>query len=370
MEIGTNTIDDLDFYEDEIDGDGNFTGNRYDPMEEKEMVDTTQYEEEEEPNEVDQPTYEAPDSSDVIAQLLRDKGIMDSSKIKFADENDEIQEKDWDSLTPEEQYNILSTPNESSNVDLNDDEINLINTLRENNFTSEQLAQAIGEQAVRAYIQQQGNPEPTYEVDSISDDDLYVIDLAARVPDITDEELIKSLEDAKQNPDLFQKQMSGIRQEYKDLEQQNLDEQRAIAEQQAQERYQQFSDAIVDSINGLTDIGGLEIELNNDDKQELADFILGQDQAGINYLNKALNDPDTLTRMAWFALKGQETLDSIVEYFTKEITKVRNSAYQEGLKANQKKPSVVVSKKNQAKQFTTTNTNNAIDIHDLNVFDD
>jgi hypothetical protein len=68
--------------------------------------------------------------------------------------------------------------------------------------------------------------------------------------------------------------------------------------------------------------------MEDDDKDELADFILGVDQAGISNLNKALNDPETLTKMAWFALKGQDTIDNIVDYFTNEITKVRNYSYQ------------------------------------------
>jgi len=35
MEIGTNTIDNLDFYEEEIDDNGQLTGNYVDPEEEK-----------------------------------------------------------------------------------------------------------------------------------------------------------------------------------------------------------------------------------------------------------------------------------------------------------------------------------------------
>ena len=43
-------------------------------------------------------------------------------------------------------------------------------------------------------------------------------DMQARMPDMTDEELMEALETAKQNETLYQKQVNGIRNEYKQLE--------------------------------------------------------------------------------------------------------------------------------------------------------
>lgn len=45
--------------------------------------------------------------------------------------------------------------------------------------------------------------------------------------------------------------------------------------------------------------------MDKDEKTELANFILGNDGAGVNYLTKALNDPDTLVAASWFLLNGQ-----------------------------------------------------------------
>jgi hypothetical protein len=41
---------------------------------------------------------------------LKTRGIDDVSKIKFEDDNGNIEEKDWNSLTKEEKFNILNTP--------------------------------------------------------------------------------------------------------------------------------------------------------------------------------------------------------------------------------------------------------------------
>jgi len=41
---------------------------------------------------------------------LKTRGIDDASKIKFEDDNGNIEEKSWNSLTKEEKFNILNTP--------------------------------------------------------------------------------------------------------------------------------------------------------------------------------------------------------------------------------------------------------------------
>jgi len=121
-------------------------------------------------------------------------------------------------LTREEQLNILRDPvvspsqETSEEPDLTDDEIEFLNMLRSNNLTPQQYL---------SQLKQQSTPEPSYTVDELSDDDLFVLDLQARVEGITEEQLSKSLENAKQDEALFKKQMEGIRKEYKDLEDQN-----------------------------------------------------------------------------------------------------------------------------------------------------
>jgi len=44
--------------------------------------------------------------------------------------------------------------------------------------------------------------------------------------------------------------------------------------------------------------------------------MLSQDENGQNYLYRALQDPQTLVKAAWFILNGEEAFDSISDYFT------------------------------------------------------
>ena len=169
------------------------------------------------------------------------------------------------------------------------------------------------------------------ELDDFTDDDLFMADLQARIPDITDEELENALTQAKSNEELYKKQVSGIREEYKRLEDQKNQEREAYEQQQQTDSFNQFADSIGNSINQLSDIGGLEVDLDDEDKSEIADFILGTDKAGVSNLGKALNDPDTLTKMAWFALKGADTIDGMVDYFKEQIKQVRENSYRKGM---------------------------------------
>jgi len=118
-------------------------------------------------------------------------------------------------LSREEQLNILrqstiAPSTEEPENDLSDEEIEFLNMLRTNNLTPQEYLSQLNRE-----------PEPVYTVDELSDDDLFVLDLQARVEGITEEQLAKALENAKQDETLFKKQIEGIRKEYKDLEDQN-----------------------------------------------------------------------------------------------------------------------------------------------------
>lgn len=280
----------------------------------------------------------------LVERLLQDKGITDTSKIKFANEDNSIEERDWNSLSADEQYNILSeqpsTPQQNISDQLSDEELSLLNYMRQNNLTPSEYINLSIQQGVQNYINNQ--PGPSYQVDDMTDEDLYMADLKLRTPDITDEELLSALDTAKSNEQLFAKQVAGLRQEYKELEESNKEEEYAISQEQAQEQYNQFAETIYDSIDSLNTLGDIDIELDDNDKADLAEYILGYDQAGVNHLQKALSDPRNLTAAAWFLLKGQETIDGLIQYFTREISQVRKNSYMKGQESRESSPTVVV----------------------------
>jgi hypothetical protein len=46
-----------------------------------------------------------------------------------------------------------------------------------------------------------------YNIDNFSDEELYLIDLKQQIPDITDEEAYNELDNAKLNPEIFNKRI-------------------------------------------------------------------------------------------------------------------------------------------------------------------
>ena len=284
------------------------------------------------------------EEEDIISYLLKEKGIKDPSQIKFEGENGELETRDWNSLSLEEQYNILNTPHDTSDTDLDDQEIQLINQLRLRGISPEEFVQMVKNEGAQEYASTL-SPEQNYVVDDFNDEELYIYDMKARVPDMTEDELAESLQAAQANPQAFEKQIAGLREEYKRLEEEEIQQEQAINQEQQQAQFEEFQNNVYNAIGSIEDIGG-SIELENEDRDLLAEFILGRDNAGVSYLGKALNDPETLVKMSWFALRGEEALDDIQNYYAEQIKIARQAGYNEGLAARDggKAPRVAIQK--------------------------
>ena len=329
MEIGNN--DDIDFI-DELDDEQQPDGQKQDPN-----PDNPQESEDQEPEGPDNTGTSDPEEGedDFLTSLLKSRGIEDKSKIKFATEEGDVEEVDWDSLSNEDKLNILSSSESTPENGLDESEIQLINAIRNSGMSPSEYLQFIGNGEVERYIQ--NSQEPQYEIDAYSDDELFLMDFMSRMGEVTEDEATEALERAKANEGLFKKQIEAIRNEYKQAEQENQMQAQIEQEQIAQQQYDQFSDQIVDEINNLTEIQGFELNMENDDMQELYDFITGQDAAGNNYLAKALSDPHVLVKTAWLALNGDQMINDITSYFQKEIASVRKESYKKGVTDTQNK---------------------------------
>lgn len=278
-----------------------------------------------EPN--DSTPGETPETNDdeyFTSEVLRLKGITDPSRIKFEDESGAIVERDWNDLSDTERLNIL-TNQEDPERDLEEDEIGLINLLRQNNLTPQQYIQIIQQQAANtALAQYQQTQVPTYEIDSLTDDELFALDLLDKVGEenITDEELQEALEQAKSNETLFAKQIEGLRASYKNLE----DQQKYNAEQaqiaQAEQQYQDFSNQVLNAIGSFNTFANQDVELSTDDKNDIANYILTRRDSGISDFYQDMQNPATATLAAFWLLRGPEVLE--------EMENQVKAAYQRG----------------------------------------
>lgn len=327
MEMNINEID--DFSDEILDGTEQFTDvpdpdqDMYsDDFQDEDTNDNSFIEDEEQDHE------DSTSEDYILDQFLKSKGINPRS-IKFETE-DGLEEKDFNDLDREEQLQILASNEADDDYGLTESEIQLINTMRKNNWSMTDYNNYVANEAIKNYTNQ--NQESQYSVDDFSDDELYLIDLKSRIPDISEEEAMIELDNAKSNESLYSRRIQGLRKEYKEREDTIKEQAEDDAKRVAEEQMQEFSNSILNTIeqNSTIDLGDSSLEMSDEDKNILANFLLGKDQAGVRYIARALNDPNSLVQMAWYLTSGKKAFSTIQDYYKKQIAEVAKRNYNKG----------------------------------------
>lgn len=254
---------------------------------------------------------------DLTSEVLKARGIFDPSKIKF-EEDGQVVEKDWNSLDREEQLNILIGESEKvaeENTQFTNDEMQLIQSIRNSGMSIEDYFNSL-----------QAPPEKTYDVDQLSDDDVYALDLLQKVGEenITDEEITQALEQAKSNEALFKKTVDSLRNNFKKIQDDAEQQAREEQERLQKEEYNQFANTIYNEIANLNSFVGNSLELDKQDQEDLASFTLSLDQNGLSPFGAALRDPRVFTKAAFFILNE----DKIVQELDRQMKEQYNRGYE------------------------------------------
>jgi len=263
----------------------------------------------------DEPEEGIKDTS-ILDDFLKLKGL-ENNKITIREEDNTEKEVDFYELTKEEQLDLLAVQEETS--DLDDSEIEFLNSIRSNNLTVDAFLEAY-----KAQILDEANVNNTqvesYEIDSYDDQELYLLDLKNKY-DLTDEELVKELEKELQDEVLFKKKADKLRSEYKLLEDNYKETQIQEANQEKEAKHNQFIDQMVDIAIKTPDFYG--IDLDNDEKNTVLSSILELDDNGISNFHKAITDPKELYRVAWFQKYGEEAFNVLKVAYEEEITRLK-----------------------------------------------
>ena len=292
-----------------------------------------------------------------IVEALLSKRNINPDSVKFENENGEIVETKFSDLPLEDQMEILDSSEPSPEDTLSDDEIELINEVRNGSLTANEYRQYLKQQGIQEYLQSIGEePQTNTSIDKLSDDELFIADLKSRVPDMSDEDALAKLEAEKTNPDLFKKEITGIRDIYTRREQEEIALRDQAEAQKLEADQKAFVDTIIDTIdtNASIDLGDNAIELSDMEKDNIASFILDTDAAGNRHIAKAFNDPKTLVGMSWYALYGQDAFNQLSSYYKQKITEAARSNYSKGYTEGKSgvKPTTVI------KQNNNNNNNN------------
>ena len=260
---------------------------------------------------------ESHDSGDFLHNFLKEKGIEDPSKLQWEDENGEITDVDFDSLSDEDKLNVL---NSLSDPGLSQHEIDVVNYLRQNGVTFNQVIDYFSKKAVDDYIAQNPDsvPTKTYTIDDYTDEELYLADLKSKYPDFTDEELTSKLNSAKSNEELFKKEVNALRTEYKNEEDAQIEAQKQREQQDydnlvsnLQNILGNFNEVVLDSTDPESDV----LEIEDSDKDQVLAYLLNQDTDGKSQLVKDLENPTTLIELAWLRTQGRALIDNSTRYW-------------------------------------------------------
>lgn len=239
-------------------------------------------------------------NDDIISVFLKDRGIIDPSKIQFEGEDGNIEELDFKSLDREEQLNILK---EITNPGLTSHEVDVINYLRKNQVSFNEVIDYFSNQRLQEYLlaNPEAMPQRTYSVDDYSDDELYLADLKYKYPSFTDEELLSKLNIAKSDESLFEKEVDTLRQSYK-AEEDRAHEEALAAEQYEYETLKSNLIQAAASFNEIaldyTDPQSDSLVVEDSDRNQILGYLLNQDKDGKSQFVKDIENPETLIELA------------------------------------------------------------------------
>lgn len=247
---------------------------------------------------------------DLITTLLRNKGISDQG-VDIINDKGEHEYVPFNKLSKREQLDILNTPD----VQLSDYEISLINFLRSENTTLEDIVDAVKAKTLSEDSAYRDSSIPN--VDNYTDEQVFKADLKSRYPDLSDEELDDEYERELENEDRFNRKIEKIRESFK------ADEE-TLRKQKSQEIVNQRNNLRQDAIQQVlavardTDTLHDAFMIDNQDKEDVMRFLFDEDVNGKSEFYKYTQSPEGLFNLAWYAIKGREAMRELTDAYQKE----------------------------------------------------
>ena len=165
------TLEELDFDDEPLMDETNPNDQTTSEEEDKPWVDYSNHESEG-MTPVDNQTEQV--DNDVLTRVLESKGINPEA-VRIQNENGEVEEINFYDLSPEEQLDLVNgTPQEDYSLEA--DEIGFLNHLRDNNLSVNDYLEYYKRRVIEEY--QNGlQDNAVYDIDSFSDDELFIADL-------------------------------------------------------------------------------------------------------------------------------------------------------------------------------------------------
>lgn len=259
-----------------------------------------------------------------VERFLTSYGIV-GGVIKYEDGEDAL----FSELSPIEQEEILgslttsATPTAEEKYDLDSEEINLLNTLRESEQTAEEFINNIVDYRLNSVLNQRDSIDEDFI--NMPDEALFVRHLSDTIEGITEDEIARELEKASEL-DSFGSTVNTIRDSY--TARQSIMAQNSKAEEEGvfSENLEEQRREVVNTVEGLNDVAGVPI--TNDMKEYLLHDIMELNSSRDPILmERIFSDPETMFKVNWFLNYGESHINGLNDYWKKEVSKASKTGY-------------------------------------------
>jgi hypothetical protein len=314
-------MDEEDLYDD-ISGDGQAT--KASALED-ELIDTDT-EDDADDTQPANPTVNEEDLEGLtgIERFLTNYGVRggiisyeDGTSARFSDLDADEQAEILNSLV------INQTPSIEQKYDLDEEEIDFINDLREANVSPNEYINAMI--ARRAQVLEAQRQAELLNYEEIDDDALFIYHLQENNPDITDEEIEEELTKAKSLAS-YETTVGVIRKVLTEEQNRELAETNAAQERAFVEELEAQREFIVQTVEDINDIGGARI--TNEMKEYLLHDIMElNDNQDPIIMEKLFSDPSSLFKANWFINYGEAYMKELNEYWKNKVSEARKEGY-------------------------------------------
>lgn len=234
----------------------------------------------------------------------------------------------FNNLTPEKQLDVLtklhsiSSKSVEDRYGLDEEEINLINYMRQQEGTIDQVIDNLAQQRAQVYIAAQtiGNTN----INDMDADAVYTAFLIKSNPEATAEQLENDLETAKKMSN-YDKVVASIKDSMVKEQKDQIEKSRQESTDAMVQEIENQRKEVVSVVSAMNDVDGLTI--NDGIKNDVLDLILNIDEDGDSlFMTQVFSDPKELFRAAFWYKNGLDILKSREEYWKKE----KSQAYKRG----------------------------------------
>jgi hypothetical protein len=233
---------------------------------------------------------------------------------------DDGQSKHFTELDEDQQAEVLSHLHTTSTValeekyGLDENEISLINYLRQNNKTIDDVVTDLAMQRVNAILALQSTESVDY--DKMDNDAIYMAFLKQSNPEATVEQLEKDLATAKQMS-AYDKSVASIKDGFKRTQQDAIEAAKVERRKEAEAELESQRKTVVTAVSQLKELDGFQ--LDDSMKNSVLDIILSVDEDGDSrFMTEVFSDPNKLFKAAWWYINGADLMQQRETYWKKE----------------------------------------------------